>query len=146
MERANGAPVGRASALEAMHAAALSILLSCPMRVKNLASLDLDRHLKPRLSGTHTIYGIRIEGTEVKAGEPIEVVLSAKMSRLIHRYVTQFRPQLSELAGTALFLVRPTASHVRPQICQVRSSLASSARPAWPCMFTCSDIWPPCFT
>lgn len=30
-----------------MHAVAIAILLSCPMRVKNLASLDLDRHIIP---------------------------------------------------------------------------------------------------
>ena len=103
MQRANENPVGRNSALAAMHAAALAILLSCPMRVKNLASLDLERHLRPHLKGTHTIYGIRIDGVEVKNGEPIEVVLNAKMSRLLHRYITQFRPQLSEAKGSALF-------------------------------------------
>lgn len=103
MERADQRPLGRNSALEAMYAAALAILLSCPMRVANLASLDLDRHLRPRRNGTRTIYTIRIEGAEVKNGEPIEVDLNSKGSRIVHRYITQYRPQVSDGAGTALF-------------------------------------------
>ncbi|WP_417463165.1 site-specific integrase [Kordiimonas sp.] len=112
MNRANGIPVGRTSAIEAMHAAALAVLLSCPVRMANLAGLDLDRHLRPSKRGSHTIYGIRIEGTEVKNGEPIEVVLNAKMSALLHRYIIQFRPQVSEIKGTALF---PRPSDGKPR-------------------------------
>nr|WP_302479184.1 site-specific integrase [Ruegeria arenilitoris] len=86
-----------------MHAAALTILLSCPMRVKNLAGLDLDKHLIVTRSGTHTLYSIRVEGIEVKNGEPIEVKLNARSSKLLHRYIMQFRPQVSLADGRALF-------------------------------------------
>lgn len=95
MARAEDSPTRRDSALAAMHAAALTILLSCPMRVKNLANLDLDKHLIPVRSGTHTYYSIRIEGIEVKNGEPIEVKLNARSSKILHRYIMQFRPQVS---------------------------------------------------
>ncbi|WP_193747999.1 tyrosine-type recombinase/integrase [Leisingera sp. ANG-S5] len=108
MERADKAPFSRASALAAMHAAAVAILLSCPMRIKNLAGLDLNGHLRPRLNGTRTLYSVRIEGTEVKNGEPIEVDLNAKTSRLLHRYITQYRPVISEAKGTALFPAKNT--------------------------------------
>ncbi len=103
MSRANDNPTRRDSALAAMHAAALTILLSCPMRVKNLAGLNLDKHLIVTRSGTHTLYSIRIEGIEVKNGEPIEVKMNACSSKLIHRYIMQFRPQISQAGGRALF-------------------------------------------
>ncbi|WP_170417255.1 site-specific integrase [Ruegeria arenilitoris] len=103
MARADDNPTRRDSALAAMHAAALAILLSCPMRIKNLADLDLDKHLIPARSGTHTYYSIRIEGIEVKNGEPIEVKLNARSSKLVHRYIMQFRSQVSQANGRALF-------------------------------------------
>nr|WP_170541366.1 site-specific integrase [Ruegeria arenilitoris] len=112
MARADDNPTRRDSALAAMHAAALTILLSCPMRVKNLANLDLDKHLIPARSGTHTYYSIRIEGIEVKNGEPIEVKLNARSSKILHRYIMQFRPQVSQVGGRALF---PRSSDGKPR-------------------------------
>ncbi len=112
MARADDKPTCRDSALAAMHAAALTILLSCPMRVKNLANLDLDKHLIPARSGTHTYYSIRIEGVEVKNGEPIEVKLNTRSSKLLHRYIMQFRPQVSQAGGRALF---PRSSDGKPR-------------------------------
>ncbi|SDE80875.1 tyrosine-type recombinase/integrase [Ruegeria marina] len=103
MARADNKPVLRKSAQLAMHAAALTILLSCPMRIKNLSGLDLDKHVIPFRTGTHTLYSIRIEGTEVKNGEPIEVKLTSGSSKLLHRYIMQFRPQISQASGRALF-------------------------------------------
>lgn len=103
MERANDQPVLRSSALAAMHAAALGILLSCPMRIKNLAGLDLNKHLIRWRSGTHTLYSIRIDGTEVKNGEPIEVKLNPGNSKFLHRYIMQYRPLISSANGSAMF-------------------------------------------
>jgi hypothetical protein len=109
MARAEKVPKARSSAMLAMHAASLAILLSCPMRVKNLAALDLDRHVIAHLLGTHTIYTLRIEGIEVKNGEPIEVQLNARNSRLLHAYIAKFRRLISEATGTAL---SPTRGNV----------------------------------
>ena len=103
IDRANERPVDRKSALLAMHAATVAILLSCPMRAANVAGLDLDRHLRPTFRGTRTSYAIRIDGSEVKNGEPIEVRLNPRMSQVLHRYITQFRPLLSRCASNALF-------------------------------------------
>ena len=103
MERATANPKTRTAALDAMYAVAISILLSCPMRMANLASLDVDRHLTTSRSGRHTIYSIRIEGTEVKNHEPIEVRLTADNSAILHRYITLLRGKLTETKGTALF-------------------------------------------
>ncbi|WP_339853698.1 site-specific integrase [Roseovarius nubinhibens] len=103
MARALDNPASNRSALLAMHAAAFSILLSCPMRAKNLASLDLERHILTHRKGTHTIYTLRIAGREVKNKEPIEVQLNPGNSRLLHTYITTFRPQISSVLGSALF-------------------------------------------
>lgn len=103
MDFANSKPTTSSAALAAMSAVAVTILLSCPMRVKNLASLDLERHLIAQRNGTHTIYSIRIEGSEVKNGAPIEVALNAQSSQLLHRYIKVFRPMISKARGTALF-------------------------------------------
>ncbi|MEP1197931.1 tyrosine-type recombinase/integrase [Tateyamaria sp.] len=103
MERARQAPISSRSALLAMHAASMSVLLSCPMRAKNLAGLDIERHLLTKRNGTHAIYTIRIEGHEVKNEEPIEVRLNARNSRMLHTYITKFRPVISDVRGTALF-------------------------------------------
>ncbi|MCE0505389.1 site-specific integrase [Roseivivax sp. GX 12232] len=112
MDRANEDPTSRESALAAMHAATLGVLLSCPMRAQNVSSLDLDRHLRPQGHGAALRYGIRVEGSEVKNGEPVEVKLNAKMSRLLDRYIVQFRPMLTEHESTALF---PRRSDGRPR-------------------------------
>jgi integrase len=103
MARANSDPENRMSALCAMHAVALTILLSCPMRAANLASLDLNRHLISSRSGTHTMYSIRIEGVDVKNRQPIEVELSRANSAVVHQYITKFRGNISRTKTTALF-------------------------------------------
>lgn len=112
MARAKSRPSGRAAALDAMHAVAISILSSCPMRMANLASLDLDRHLTTSRIGKHTIYSIRIEGTEVKNHESIEIRLGEETSGILHTYISQFRNALTEVKGTALF---PKASDGLPR-------------------------------
>jgi integrase len=103
MDRANASPKTRVAALNAMYAVAISILLSCPMRMANLASLDLDRHLMTSRTGKHTIYSIRIEGTEVKNHEAIEFRLNEGNSADLHRYLAQFRGSLTKAKSTALF-------------------------------------------
>ncbi len=112
MDRARVNPATRSSALLAMHAVSMSILLSCPMRVKNLVSLDLERHITPHRNGTHTLYSIRIEGAEVKNHEAIEVKLGGAKSALLRSYISLFRGQLSNVKGTALF---PRASDGLPR-------------------------------
>lgn len=112
MDRAMSNPTSRTSALQAMHAAAVAILLACPMRVKNLADLNLDQHLISQRNGTHTIYTLRIEGNEVKNLEPIEVQLNAKNSQLLHRYIMKFRHMVSKGNGAALF---PRAKSSEPR-------------------------------
>jgi integrase len=93
----------RTSALMAMYAAAIAILFSCPVRAENLATIDTQRHLITNRNGNHTIYNVRIEGTEVKNEQPIEFRMTHAHSAILHQYMTTFRAQISEVRGTALF-------------------------------------------
>ncbi|SDJ37577.1 site-specific integrase [Lutimaribacter saemankumensis] len=112
MTQARLNPESRLNALLAMHAAAIAILLSCPMRTKNLASLDLDRNVFAHRNGNHTIYSIRIDGGDVKNGEPIEFQMNSRNSRLLHNYITMYRPRISAARSSALF---PKASNGAPR-------------------------------
>ncbi|MBO6899510.1 MAG: tyrosine-type recombinase/integrase [Shimia sp.] len=103
MDRAERAPASRKSAIAAMHATSIGILLCCPMRIKNLASLDIDKHLITHGTGAHAQYTIRIEADEVKNAEAIEFKVNKAVSKMLHRYIIQFRPLLSTHRGTALF-------------------------------------------
>jgi len=104
--RIKSQPVTYRTALDAMHASALTILLHFPIRAANLAGLDLERHLTWRQRGTSRTLTIRIEGQEVKNGQAIEVDLKPAQSRLIWTYIQTYRPQLSTAPGTALFPAR----------------------------------------
>ena len=53
-------------------AAALEILLICPMRISNMAGLRLDRHFRYALGGRRQLTHIVIDGAETKAGVPID--------------------------------------------------------------------------
>lgn len=103
MNRALANPASRMSALLAMYAVAIAILLSCPMRAKNLAQLDLDSNVLGHRNGTHTSYTIRVEAEDVKNLEHIEVVLNPRNSKLLHTYMMRFRHRLTEANGFALF-------------------------------------------
>ncbi|MDB5660495.1 MAG: xerDC1 [Cypionkella sp.] len=86
-----------------MYAAAITILLSCPMRMKNLASLDIDKHLTSHGHGAGLRYSIRVDANEVKNHSHVEVQLNAKNSRLLDKYIMQWRHHISPIASTALF-------------------------------------------
>lgn len=103
MTRALADPTSRTSALLAMHAVAISILLSCPMRAKNLAQLELDTNVISHRQGTHTFYTIRVDAEDVKNNEHIEVSLNASCSRFLRIYNDKFRHLLTRANGPALF-------------------------------------------
>lgn len=114
MARAKAEPERRSAGLEAMHAVATAILLSFPIRMKNLAALDLDRHVTCRRVGRKKLYSLRIEGAEVKNGTPLEVDLGEKVSSLIEVYLTDFRHLVSMSPGDALFPQRGAAASRMP--------------------------------
>ncbi|WP_425044686.1 tyrosine-type recombinase/integrase [Primorskyibacter sp. S87] len=112
MKRASANPASRTSGLSAMYAVAIAILLSCPMRIKNLAQLELDKNVTGHSNGTHTLYTIRVDAEDVKNNEHIEVALNPRTSKLLHTYIMKFRPLLTRANGPALF---PKKSNGEPR-------------------------------
>jgi integrase len=96
------APSSR-EALAVMYAVAIDILLACPMRVGNLASLDIAKHLRWHGRGKNQRLAIVIPGTEVKNGQPIEIDLPTETVELIKAYLSEWRPLVTGAAGDALF-------------------------------------------
>ena len=86
----------------AQTAVAIEILLMAPIRISNLSTLDVERHLiRPNRTGN--ALHIVIEGNEVKNREPLEYPLPTDVVELIERYLSQFRPALAPAGSTALF-------------------------------------------
>lgn len=96
-------PANATSPHRAMYAAAIAILMSCPMRMKNLASLDIERHVTAHGGGRDRTYSIRIDAAEVKNGVPIEFKLNRENSLILQTYLERFRHRLTHAPSTALF-------------------------------------------
>ncbi len=86
----------------AQTAVAIEILLMAPIRIGNLSTLDIERHLiRPNRVGN--ALHIVIESSEVKNREPLEYPLPSGSVALIERYLSQFLPALALAGSTALF-------------------------------------------
>ena len=83
-------------AVLAQSAVAVSILQSAPMRMRNLASLNLDRHIH-RVSDT--VCHIVIPGDQVKNEQDLDFPLGRTTIGLLDIYTTHYRPLL--LKGAA---------------------------------------------
>lgn len=107
MQMATENPRAPTSPLRAMWAVAITLLLCCPMRIKNLAELDIDRNLRFTGGRGRLKLGakirVSIDGSYVKNGSPIDFDLNPKHSAVVHRYLYEFRSRLSDAPTTALF-------------------------------------------
>jgi integrase len=84
---------------------AIEILLHAPIRINNLVSLRLDKNLV-RPGGRTGLWHLVLTGAEVKNGEAQEYELAAETTRLLDRYLKQFRPSLDPGQSAFLFVVR----------------------------------------
>jgi integrase len=91
----------RDGALQAQIAVAITILTFAPIRLNNLANLDIERNLV-RSGGGKALHVV-IPGEEVKNREPIEHPSPPISVELIIRYLRDFRPYLANAGNTALF-------------------------------------------
>lgn len=102
MSLADDNPDLKSAPLHAMYVAAICILLACPMRIANLSSLDLEHHIFAKGTGRGLRYTIRVDASEVKNVNHVEVVLGARDSRLLHRYIMTYRHRIAG-SSSALF-------------------------------------------
>ena len=86
----------------AMYAAALEILLICPMRRANLVGLRLDRHLHRSDPRKALITHIFIEEDEVKNGEALQWPIPVESAKLIATYLNKYRHHLTGLENQYL--------------------------------------------
>ena len=103
MHRIKAEPENRKTALIAMRAAAIAILLSCPLRIRNLAALEIGRHIWQIQSNGKTRYQVFIPAEEVKNRQPVEAVLSQSTSRIVATYTARYRKLIAPAPTQALF-------------------------------------------
>jgi integrase len=85
-----------------MTAVAVEILLMCPLRVGNLASLDLKTHIRRSHERGHVTTHIYIPAAEVKNKTEIHFELPGPSARMLEEFVEQFRPDLPGAATSTL--------------------------------------------
>jgi integrase len=100
----------RREALQVQTALAIELLLMLPMRIRNLAELDLERHIMRSRAGGAVC--ISIAGEEVKNDSDIEASLPADTVALLDLYLSRYRPVLLNEPSTALF---PGQDCVKPK-------------------------------
>ena len=90
-------------ALKIQSALIIELLLMAPMRLGNLAGIDLQKHLSWTRDGRRGIVHLAIPGQETKTGEPLEFELTKDTVRLLEVYRQEFRPRLCDPTNTWLF-------------------------------------------
>lgn len=91
----------RAQALLVQAAVAIELLLMAPIRLANLASIDLKKHILRTHKDTRV--SLVIEGHEVKNGEALDFPFPAETAALFDTYLREFRPMLAPASSSALF-------------------------------------------
>jgi integrase len=82
-------------------ALALALLLVCPLRIKNLAGLNLERHIT-RLRPGGKVHLV-IPAHEVKNKVPLEFELPPEVVVILDRYIEKYRARLLEGPSPWLF-------------------------------------------
>jgi integrase len=90
------------AAVKAQIALAIQILLIAPMRLANLAALNLEQNVV-RVSRTEPTYHIVIPPEDVKNDEPLEYPLPAVVNKMLSTYLEVFRPRRCATEGPWLF-------------------------------------------
>ena len=91
------APVSKA--LLAQIAAAIALVQAVPMRRKNLAGIDMNRHLIPQRDRLYLV----IPEAETKNRQAINLLLPRFTQEVVAWYVREYRPLLVRAPTTALF-------------------------------------------
>lgn len=88
-------------AVRVQQALAVALLLVAPVRVKNLASIDIEEHIH-RVS--ETICSLVFPDVEVKNRQDLEYPLPVPVLQLLDLYLEVYRPLLAKKRGSKLFV------------------------------------------
>ena len=102
-------------AREMQMAAVHALLQEKPLRVKNVAELDLAKHIVRPAGGQPGAWSGTLIDDDTKAHNQIEFEFSLETSALLNDYLTRFRPLLSKKPSTILFVSRTGLAKV-PQV------------------------------
>jgi len=80
-----------AAALAREDALAIALLIACPVRIKNLAGIHLERHL--HRPGDGRVFLVLIED-DIKNGQPMEFELPADVRRMLDKHLASRVPML----------------------------------------------------
>jgi integrase len=109
-------PPSHAEAIRVQTALAIAILLVAPMRVKNLASLDVGRHvLRSRPGGARHIV---IPAEEVKNRTALAFEVSHGVAEIMDVYLARCRPRLAKDRDGYLFPARKGGAKTPGQLAQ----------------------------
>ena len=86
-----------------IYAVAIELLIVAPVRIKNLTTLDVGRHVVHSRRGAHSVVHLVIPGDEVKNGMPVEVALPKASTELLNLYLQIYRPRISSVPSPWLF-------------------------------------------
>ena len=95
-----GKPPGKLALLAREDALAIAILLTCPIRAKNLAGLELGRHIQR--PGDGRVYLV-LEEEDTKTGQPIQFELDRDLVRLLDAHLKTRTPLLCPPGTPFLF-------------------------------------------
>jgi integrase len=100
--RANGRKGYREAKL-IQTALAIELLLNAPVRIQNLASIDVDRHLLEVGGRGNRSVHLRFPAAEVKNANDLEFPLMTESVELLNIYLDAWRPLLTSEASRLLF-------------------------------------------
>jgi integrase len=97
---------GYNDAVHVQTAVAIALELVAPLRAKNLAGLELGRHIIHSRSGRGAVVHLVIPAGEVKNKKPLEFRLGSDVVRVLEHYLKRFRPLLVTDGSPYLFPAR----------------------------------------
>jgi integrase len=86
-----------------MFALAVALLTAAPVRVNNLAGLQIERHFVHTRNGATRVLHLVIPAAETKNSEPYEVEVPKGTAALLARYLATYHPRLSPGSSPWLF-------------------------------------------
>jgi len=75
-----------------IYALAIELLIAAPVRIKNLTTLQVDRHIVQSRRGAHSVIHLVIAGDEVKNGVSVEFALPKASAELLTLYSADIPP------------------------------------------------------